>query len=181
MSEKKPKLTLAQFDEHSHLQGRHILIVESSDSRRAVALNSGVFSVGRHPQNSLVINSKLVSRHHATIAWLKYTEKSSKTDYCYWIIDGKGKRKRSRNGICINGEKKSLHRLQSGDVITIGTETKITYSYIPSTRETQSFLKYCSSEKTEYKSNSSQNINYKETTVVSQEDIEAFQKQHDLS
>ena len=181
MSDNKPKLTLAQLSEQDHLRGRHILIVESSDSRRAVALNKGVFSVGRHPQNSLVINSKLVSRHHATIAWLKYTEKSSKTDYGYWIIDGKGKSKRSRNGISVNGEKKSLHRLQSGDVITIGSETKITYNYIPSTKETQTFLKYCSSEKTEYKSSSSQDINYKETTVVSQADIEAFQKEHGLS
>ena len=125
MSEQKPKLTLAQFSEEDLQKGRHILIVESFDSRRAVALNSAVFSIGRHPQNALVINSKMISRHHATVAWLKYTEKSEKSDYCYWIIDGKGKRKRSRNGILVNGEKKSLHRLKSGDVITIGIDTKI--------------------------------------------------------
>lgn len=181
MSDQKPKLTLAQFSADNLLEGRHILIVESSDSRRAVALNSGVFSIGRHPHNSLVINSKLISRHHATIAWLQYSEKSLKKDYSYWIIDGKGKRKRSRNGISVNGEKKSLHRLQSGDIITIGTDTKITYNYIANTKETQSFLNYCSSEKTEYKSNSSQDINYKETTVVSQEEIEAVRNQHKSS
>ena len=179
MSEQKPKLTLAQFSQENLLQGRHILIVESSDSRRAVVLNSAVFSVGRHPQNSLVINSKMVSRHHATIAWLKYTEQSEKSDYRYWIIDGKGKRKRSRNGIHINGEKKSLHRLKSGDVITIGTEIKITYNYIPHTTETDTFLKYCSIDKTEYKSN--QEVNYKETTVISQAEIEAAKKQYSSS
>lgn len=177
MSEQKPKLTLAQFSEENLHQGRHILIVESSDSRRAVALNTPVFSIGRHPQNSLVINSKMISRHHATIAWLQYSKKAEKKDHCYWVIDGKGKRKRSRNGIFINGEKKSLHRLQSGDIITIGTETKITYNYIPNTKETQSFLRYCSSEKTEYKSASSKDINYKETTVVSQAEIEAARSQ----
>jgi pSer/pThr/pTyr-binding forkhead associated (FHA) protein len=181
MSEQKPKLTLAQFSEENLQQGRHILIVESSDSRRAVALNSGVFSIGRHPQNSLVVNSKMISRHHATIAWLQYTEKSEKKDYYYWVIDGKGKSKRSRNGIFVNGKKKSLHRLQSGDIITIGTETKITYNYIPNTKETQSFLRYCSSEKTEYKSASSQDINYKETTIVSQIEIEAARSQYSSS
>lgn len=179
MSEQKPKLTLAQFSEDNLQEGRHILIVESSDSRRAVALNSAVFSIGRHPQNSLVINSKMISRHHATVAWLQYTERSEKSDYCYWIIDGKGKRKRSRNGILVNGAKKSLHRLKSGDVITIGTDTKITYNYIPNTAETQTFLKYCSSEKTEYKS--TQEVNYKETTVVTQAEIEAARKQYSSS
>lgn len=176
MSEQKPKLNLAQFNEKHFLEGRHILIVEASDSRRAVALNSSVFSIGRHPQNSLVINNNMISRHHATIAWLEYTLQSEKTDYCYWIIDGKGKTKRSRNGIYINGEKKSLHRLKSGDVITIGTETKITYNYIINTKETQSFLKYCSSEKAEYKQ--TQEVNYKETMTVTQAEIDAVRKQY---
>lgn len=176
MSEKKPKLTLVKLNQADLLKGRHILIVESSDSRRAVALNSTVFSIGRHPQNSLVINNKIVSRHHATIAWLKYTEKAEKSDYCYWIIDGKGKRKRSRNGISINQEKKSLHRLQSGDIITIGEDIKITYNYIAYTTETQSFLQYCSSDKTEYRS--SHDVNYKETTVIDRGDVEAARKQY---
>ena len=177
MSEHKPKLTLAQLSEENLNKGRHILIVEASDSRRAVALNSGVFSIGRHPQNALVINSKLVSRHHATIAWLQYTEKSSnQKDYCYWIIDGKGKRKRSRNGISINGEKKSLHRLESGDIITIGRDTKITYNYIPNTRETQTFLKYCSSEKAEYKP--AQDVNYRETTMVEVTEIDMVKQEY---
>lgn len=176
MSEQKPKLTLSQFNDNNLLEGRHILIVEASDSRRAVALNSSVFSIGRHPQNSLTINANMISRHHATIAWLEYTQQTEKIDYCYWIIDGKGKSKRSRNGIYINGEKKSLHRLKTGDIITIGTETKITYNYIANTKETQTFLKYCGSEKTEYKS--TQEVNYKETMAVSQAEIDAARKQY---
>lgn len=176
MSEQKHKLTLASFNNNNILEGRHILIVESSDSRRAVALNSSVFSIGRHPQNSLVINSNMISRHHATIAWLEYTSRTEKLDHCYWIIDGKGKRQRSRNGIFINGEKKSLHRLKSGDVITIGTDTRITYNYIINTKETQSFLKYCSSEKAQYRA--TQDVNYKETMAVSQAEIDAARKQY---
>lgn len=177
MIEGKAKLSLAKLSDSDQQAGRHILIVESSDSRRAVALNRNVFSVGRHPQNSLVINDKLASRHHATIAWLQYAENLDRKDYCYWIIDGKGKRKRSKNGILINGEKKSLHRLKSGDIITIGVDTKITYNYIKSTTETQSFLKYCGRDKAEYRSK--QKLSYKETTSMGREELEAVREQYD--
>ena len=148
-------------------KGRHILIVESLESRRAVALNATVFSIGRHPNNSLVLTNHMVSRHHATVAWLKYTEKSHdshKNDYCYWIIDGKGKSKRSRNGISINGDKKSLHRLRSGDLITIGKEIKITYNFISYSSETRDFLHYCDSEKPQYYS--PKNDSHKETMII---------------
>ena len=164
MADKKPKLTLVKFNKADLLKGKHILIVESQDSRRAVALNKTVFSVGRHPQNALILSGNLVSRHHATIAWLKYSTDSGQEDYCYWIIDGKGKRQRSRNGILINGAKKSLHRLQSGDIITIGSETKITYNYIAYSTETNEFLNYCDNSKTNYQSKNEKN--YKETIVL---------------
>ncbi len=175
MSEQKPKLTLSQFSEHNHSEGRHILIIEASISRRALVLSNTVFSIGRHPQNSLVINSKMISRHHATIAWLKYTDQSGKDDYCYWLIDGKGKRQRSRNGVKVNGEQKSLHRLQSGDVINLGNETKITYSYIQNTTETQTFLKYCSTEKTQYKSQTEDS--FSKTTVIKPKDLQEILSQ----
>ena len=164
MAAKKPKLTLVKFNKADLLKGKHILIVEAQDSRRAVALNKAVFSIGRHPQNALVLSGNLVSRHHATIAWLKYSTNSGQDDYCYWIIDGKGKRQRSRNGILINGVKKSLHRLQSGDIITIGSETKITYNYIAYTTETHEFLDYCENNKTSYPLKNEKN--YKETIVI---------------
>ena len=164
MAEQKPKLTLVKFNKADLLKGKHILIVESQDSRRAVAMNKAVFSVGRHPQNALVISGNLVSRHHATIAWLKYSKSSGQDDYCYWIIDGKGKRQRSRNGILINGVRKSLHRLQSGDIITIGSDTKITYNYIAYSTETHEFLNYCDGDKPNYQSRDEKN--YQETIVI---------------
>ena len=164
MSEQKSKLTLSQFSTQNHSEGRHILIIEATVSRRALVLSDTVFSIGRHPQNSLVIDSKMISRHHATIAWLKYTDKSGKDDYCYWVIDGKGKRQRSRNGISVNGEQKLLHRLESGDVINLGSETKITYSYIQNNSETQTFLKYSGDEKAEYKSQAEDS--FSKTTVI---------------
>ena len=164
MVDRQSKLTLVKFNKADLSKGRHILIVESPDSRRAVSLNVNVFSLGRHPNNNLVISDRLASRHHATIAWMRYSdEKEGKQDYAYWIIDGKGKRKRSRNGIYINGKKKPLHRLVTGDVITIGHDLKITYNYITYNTETHQFLEYCDNAKTQY--NSTKETNYKETVV----------------
>ena len=151
MADKKPKLTLVKLNKADLAKGRHVLIVESPESRRAVSLNVNVFSIGRHPNNDLVINDSLASRHHATVAWMRYLEGGDKSDYSYWIIDGKGKRQRSRNGISINGSKKFLHRLVSGDVIHIGSSIKIAYSYITYSTDSSQFLRYCDEEKAAYK------------------------------
>ena len=142
MADKKPKLTLIKLNKADLAKGRHVLIVESPESRRAVSLNVNVFSIGRHPNNDLVISDPLASRHHATVAWMRYSEGTGKVDYSYWLIDGKGKRQRSRNGIYINGTKKSLHRLVSGDMIRIGESIKISYSYIAYSTDSSRFLNY---------------------------------------
>jgi len=166
MADKKSKLTLVKLNKADLAKGRHVLIVESPESRRAVSLNVNVFSVGRHPNNDLVVNDPLASRHHATVAWMRYTESSGKSDYSYWIIDGKGKRKRSRNGIYINGKKKSLHRLVSGDTIRIGNGIKISYSYITYNTDSSQFLNYCGGDRAEYKPIFSDKKSYKETIVI---------------
>ena len=166
MPDQKSKLTLAKINKADLAKGRHVLIVESPESRRAVSLNVSVFSIGRHPNNDLVIGDPLASRHHATVAWMRYTEGSNKTDYAYWIIDGKGKKKKSRNGILVNGDKKNLHRLVSGDIIRIGTGIKISYSYIAYSTDSSQFLNYCSAERTEYKPIFSDRRSYKDTVVL---------------
>lgn len=171
MADKKSKLTLAKLNKADLTKGRHVLIVESPESRRAVSLNASVFSIGRHPNNDLMINDPLASRHHATVAWMKYTEDVDKSDYSYWIIDGKGKRQRSRNGILINGKRKSLHRLVSGDIVHIGNGIKISYSYIAYSTDSSQFLNYCEEDKTAYKSidpvgKGSKETIYIEDTVV---------------
>ena len=165
MAAEKSKLTLVTFNKANLLEGRHILIVESPDSRRAVSLNTSVFSIGRHPSNALVVSDKLISRHHATIAWMKYTSKSGQTDYAYWIIDGKGKRQRSRNGMFIHGRKKTLHRLDSGDIINIGESIKITYNFITYSSETSGFLHYCDASKERYSPKSDSSY---EDTIISE-------------
>ena len=59
MADKKPKLTLIKLNKADLAKGRHVLIVESPESRRAVSLNVNVFSIGRHPNNDLVISDPL--------------------------------------------------------------------------------------------------------------------------
>ncbi len=156
------KLSLAQFNETNSLQGRHILIVESLESKRAIALKSSVFSIGRHPSNSLVLADKMVSRHHATIVWLEHTDCPEQNKYAYWVIDGMGKNKRSRNGIFINGQKKSLHRLVSEDIITIGQNIKIIYNHIFSNSDIPD-SQYCESKKQECENN---NLGSSKDTII---------------
>ena len=166
MADNKSKLTLVKLNKADLAKGRHVLIVESPESRRAVSLNVNVFSIGRHPHNDLVISDGLASRHHATVAWMRYSEGLNKTDYSYWIIDGKGKRKRSRNGIYVNGKKKSLHRLTSGDIVRIGDNIKISYNYITYSTDSSQFLNYCSNEKVPFKPLVSNQKSYKDTVVI---------------
>lgn len=166
MADKKSKLTLVKLNKADLAKGRHVLIVESPDSRRAVSLNVNVFSIGRHPNNDLVVSDSLASRHHATVAWMRYTEGNDRVDYSYWIIDGKGKRKRSRNGIAINGHRKSLHRLVSGDTIRIGEGIKISYNYITYNTSSSQFLNYCGGDRAEYKPLFTDKKSYKDTVVL---------------
>ena len=164
MAEKKSRLTLVELNKADIAKGRHVLIVESPESRRAVSLNANVFSIGRHPHNDLTLGDRLVSRHHATVAWMRYS-KGTDIDYSYWLIDGKGKRKRSRNGIYINGKRKTLHRLISGDIIKIGDNIRITYSYITYSTNTSYIFNHYDNEKVPLKTINRKKSN-KDTVVI---------------
>ena len=166
MSDRQSKLTLVNINKADLAKGRHVLIVESPESRRAVSLNVNVFSIGRHPNNDLIISDTLASRHHATVAWMRYTEDGDKSDYSYWIIDGKGKRKRSTNGVFVNGVKKSLHRLTSGDIVTLGNNIKMSYSYIPYSTDSSQFLDYCGNRSSKYKPMVNKNKSCQHTVIV---------------
>ena len=165
MTDNHPKLTLVNINKADLAKGKHVLIVQSPETSRAVSLNVNVFSIGRHPNNDLIISDALASRHHATVAWMRYTE-GDNSDYSYWIIDGKGKRKKSTNGVYINGQKKSLHRLTSGDIIKIGNNIKMSYSYIPYSTDNSQFLDYCDGGSSKYKPIVNKDKSYKETVVI---------------
>ncbi|ELS04679.1 FHA domain-containing protein [Xenococcus sp. PCC 7305] len=135
------KITLAKITKFDFTKGRPVLIVEFPGFKKSFSLNKEVFSIGRHPNNSLVLEDKQVSRCHATIAWLKYQDHHSNWQRDYWIIDGKGKQQRSSNGIFINETKKSHHRLRNGDIITIGHNVAITYRFVAYNTQNNNMLK----------------------------------------
>lgn len=89
-------------------------ITSGPSAGRQVALARLPFTIGRTPDNSLPLNDDKVSRHHAKIV---------RRSGSLWLIDQK-----STNGTLVNGDRISApHRLQEGDVLTIG-RTAITYS-----------------------------------------------------
>src|SRR5215831_3360051 len=75
-------------------------------------------TIGRAPDNQIVLDDPRASRHHAHI---KPTDDGSFT-----IVDGvvvNGQVKRSANHVFINGEQEFEHQLKDGDRITIGAST----------------------------------------------------------
>ena len=75
-------------------------------------------TIGRAPDNTVVLDDPRASRHHAHI--------KSDNDSTYTIIDGAnigGQLRRSANKVFINGEARDEHQLAHGDRITIGAST----------------------------------------------------------
>lgn len=135
------KVSLAKITKLDFTIGRPVLILEFPGCKKSFTLNREVFSIGRHPENSLVLDDKQVSRCHAMIAWLKSQDRHGNWQRNYWIIDGKGSKQRSRNGIFINGVKKVNYILRNEDIITIANNIQITYRFITYNTDNNKMLK----------------------------------------
>src|ERR1043166_4621196 len=75
-------------------------------------------TIGRAPDNQIILDDPRASRHHAHI--------SSGEDGSFIIVDGvlvNGELRRSANKIYVNGDQKFEHPLKDGDRITIGAST----------------------------------------------------------
>jgi adenylate cyclase len=75
-------------------------------------------TIGRAPDNQIVLDDPRASRHHAHV--------KTDNDGSFMIIDGvvvNGQIKRSANKVFVNGEQKFEHLLKDGDRITIGAST----------------------------------------------------------
>ena len=114
---------------------KHQLIIQNQSDRRTVNLESATCSIGRDPQNHIVLNSAKISRYHATL--LRITSPGS-DNYQFRIIDGDLNGKRSTNGIEVNGKSCFSHDLQDGDVITFYRGVTATYQTIEVETETVS-------------------------------------------
>jgi pSer/pThr/pTyr-binding forkhead associated (FHA) protein len=83
--------------------GSAFLIVEG---KRAISLERSITTIGRRPDNHIVINDQHVSRYHAQIRKIKES---------YVLMDLE-----STVGTSINGRKIKQAFLKDGDVISIG-------------------------------------------------------------
>src|SRR5215813_1400864 len=75
-------------------------------------------SIGRAPDNQIILDDPRASRHHAHI--------KATNDGSFMIVDGvfvNGQLKRSANKLYVNGEQRFEHPLKDGDRVTIGAST----------------------------------------------------------
>lgn len=105
-------------------QVRHLLVLEDAQGRRPILLEAATYTIGRDPTNSIVVDSKLVSRQHAIL--LRVTAPDS-ANYLFRMVDGDLQGKRSTNGILINGQRQFSHDLQDGDMISFAGDVKARY------------------------------------------------------
>jgi adenylate cyclase len=71
----------------------------------------GVYTIGRAPDNRVVLNDPRASRHHAHVKF---------QDGAYVLFDGNLEGKRSANHVFVNGEQRLEHALRDGDSVQIG-------------------------------------------------------------
>ncbi|MDJ0713493.1 MAG: FHA domain-containing protein [Prochloraceae cyanobacterium] len=101
----------------------YILAIEDTKGQRIIPLNKDMYSLGRASNNSIIVYDRQVSRYHATLL----RQKQRSNEYLFWIVDGNLKGRKSTNGIFINGEYRTHHKLKIGDLISFGDRTKARY------------------------------------------------------
>ena len=92
-------------------------ITDASGRQWQYNLSQVPCTIGRAPDNCVVLDDPRASRHHAHIRF---------DDPGYTIVDGvimNGQVKRSANKVFVNGEARYEHTLKDGDRVTIGAST----------------------------------------------------------
>ncbi len=152
---------------------QHILVVEDQASRRTIILDEANYTMGRHSSNSIQINSRQLSRHHATFV-RKFNTKLNQ--FTYLIVDGDLEGNKSQNGIFVNGEKCLVHELKDGDLINFGCDVNASYHHM-GRRDSATFTSGLNSEgNSESEENkqysSDENIQAKKTLILSEDDTD---------
>ena len=152
---------------------QHLLIIESQKYRKIITLEENSYSLGRAPENSIIIQEDLnVSRYHATL--VKKKNRIKNQDY-YWIIDGDLKGRASTNGLSINGQSCSKHELKHGDTIKFGERAQAKY-YILDSSSARKILQIEKKLKQDnLPSAKTRNKNY-QPTIVSSQKLNFFEK-----
>lgn len=153
---------------HDSKQGsneRHVLVINDG-KRRAIALESAAYSIGRDESNAIVLDSPTISRKHAIL--LRLPTPGEKT-YRYRLIDGDSAGNRSANGVFVNDKRCSSEELVDGDRIGLGR--KIKASYLVVSMGEAEFIRYL--ESTDFQSLKSDAVNPKATVVASELEMAA--------
>ncbi len=103
---------------------KHFLVIKEQNTQRTIQLESETCSIGRDPHNTIVLNSALISRYHATL--LRISISVTENDI-FRIIDGDLTGQRSTNGFKVNNNTCFSYDLQDGDVITFADNITATY------------------------------------------------------
>jgi signal transduction histidine kinase/FixJ family two-component response regulator/HPt (histidine-containing phosphotransfer) domain-containing protein len=100
----------------------HFLVICDHLGKRTIPLEADTYSIGRDARNSILVSSRAVSRHHATL--IKEKEGNS---IGFRIIDGYPEGQRSTNGISVNDQPCYTCDLKNGDRIAIGEQVQAQY------------------------------------------------------
>ena len=97
----------------------HLKITDASGRQWQFSFQpQGACTIGRAPDNSVVLDDPRASRYHSHI--------NPSENGTFTIVDGamiNGQLRRSANKVFINGEPRFEHQLKNGDRITIGAST----------------------------------------------------------
>ena len=102
----------------------HFLTIKDSNGSRTVHLTSLTYSLGRSSKSTIVLPSSSISREHALLLRMPCPDPGK---YLFRLLDGNASGKPSLNGFTVNGEKKSVHDLQNGDLIMFGGAIEVNY------------------------------------------------------
>lgn len=144
---------------------RHVLVINDG-KRRAIALDSAAYSIGRDESNAIVLDSPTISRKHAILLRLPTPGKST---YRYRLIDGDSEGNRSANGVYVNDKRCSSQELADGDRLGLGR--KIKASYLVVSMGEAEFIRYL--ESTDFQSLKSDAVNPKATVVAAEAELAA--------
>lgn len=139
---------------------RHVLVINDG-KRRAIALDSAAYSIGRDESNAIVLDSPTISRKHAILLRLPTPGQNT---YRYRLIDGDSSGNRSANGVFVNDKRCNSQELADGDRIGLGR--KIRASYLIVSMGEAEFIRYL--ESTDFQSLKSDAVNPKATVVASE-------------
>lgn len=103
---------------------RHLLVLQDQQGRRTISLDSGTYSLGRHPSNTIMVHSQMVSRQHAMLLRVLDPESGN---YFFRLIDGDLQGKRSANGTTVNGRACTSCILKHRDLIIFAGDVRARY------------------------------------------------------